>query len=215
MAGANRVSTKEIRMMNPFDSEKIWHEIVEDFRKVCRLRLTGNKKEAEAILNFLLPRRIACWARLSTYERENQEAVLRAMVKAEQREIQQRWLKHHVDADLQRRKLEEKLRRERKELESEWAVSGLVSEKVLKDMVPSVLDEIENEQAEESLQHAISQSGPHQRSGGGRIAIDNVEAMIDQLLDHQFGSRSSAQKDVFSSKPPTTSAKQPQTCNTL
>lgn len=208
-------------VMNPFDSEKIWHEIVEDFRKVCHLRQRGNKKEAEAVMKILLPRRIACWARVSTYDRENQETVLKSMVKAEQREIQQRWLQHHVEADKRRRQLEAEIKQTKKDLEAEWSVCSLTSSQVLMDTVPVILDEIEEEEARQrqitraqllglSLEEAEDDTS-------GKIQIDNVEGMIDMLLENQFGGDQPDEfsEDTYSSKPTTTSAIQPQPCNTL
>lgn len=67
--------------------DQLWSRIVEDFREACILRKNGRHDESNELLQQILPREIAEWAKLPQPAGVNRRTKLEAMFRDEQRRV--------------------------------------------------------------------------------------------------------------------------------
>lgn len=68
--------------------DQLWSKIVEDFREACVLRRSGRYEESNELLNHILPREIAAWAKSPLPFGMDRRARLETMFKEEQRRVE-------------------------------------------------------------------------------------------------------------------------------
>lgn len=67
--------------------DQLWSRIVEDFREACILRKNGRHEESNELLQQILPREIAEWAKLPQPVGINRRTKLESMFRDEQRRV--------------------------------------------------------------------------------------------------------------------------------
>lgn len=154
--------------------DQLWSRIVEDFREACILRKNGRHEESNELLQQILPREIAEWAKMPQPVGTNRRTKLESMFRDEQRRVDDAFFVQRIVTSQLEEHLLPKLC---------FMVAEEVREAVRNDVrafgsLPGAAKETANREEMAVRPKTASPSRP-------RVRFDDIPGMIDSILREQ------------------------------